>query len=82
MIRFEGDEIIFSSGRRLYANHLLIGINLGYGHLEISSGYDDHIIYDLGPGYTRSDDLLTVDEQRDLADAMIERWQRFKDTLR
>lgn len=69
----EGDDIVFSSGRRLHANCGIVGID---SELEISEGYDGGIAYyvnDPGPH-----NQFSGDDMRELADLMIARWQRFK----
>ncbi len=58
------------SGRTLYANQHIIGIN---PDLELSEGYDGHI-GDMGGE-------LTLDEQQELAAFMIELWTHYRDRL-
>lgn len=68
------DRIKFSSGREIYANCGIIGIDAG---LSISEGYDGGIAW---PSHDWGEPL-TKDDMRELADMLIDRWQRFKETL-
>lgn len=65
------DEIVFSSGKSIYANNNIVGID---AELEISEGYDGSIFIEGHNG----EELLTKPELIELADMMIDRWQRFK----
>jgi hypothetical protein len=55
-----------TTGRRIYANCHLISIN---HEMQVGEGYDTNL--DEGPE-------LTTEEKRELADYMIELWERFK----
>lgn len=67
------DELVFASGRRVYVHDGTIGISPDL--TKICYGEDGHISWPKGNGN------LTVDDMRELCDAMIDRWQRFKSTL-
>lgn len=80
-MHIDRNDVIFSSGRVKYANFGIIGISQG---LEITEGYDGgfHCARD---EFESDEDYecregLTRDEQIELADFMIETWQRFKDS--
>ena len=63
---YNKDTYTLSTGRSFYANRGFIGIT---GSLELSEGYDGDI---------RNVDEFTQSEKDELADFMIELWQRFK----
>ena len=80
-MKFEDDKIVFSSGRTAYANRGIVGLSEpDEGGWQISEGYDG------GLWHTGSDDWreegdpnkLSPDDLRELADHMIDMWQRFK----
>lgn len=86
-VTFDGDEIIFSSGRRISCNCGIVGITpnpeqeRAYGNeAYISEGYDgtievrDEYEFEGGGWHT----LLKGEDAGELADAMIARWQAFK----
>ena len=64
-MRIDGDDIIFSTGKRLYANCGIIGID---PDLDVYEGYDG----DFG------DDKLTEEEKLELAEYMITVWKSYK----
>jgi hypothetical protein len=59
------EEIVFSTGRREYANWYIIGISPS---LDVSQGYDGHI----------DTDKFSPEERAELADYMIGLWSKFK----
>lgn len=61
-----------STGRTFDANRSIIGIN---PLLEISEGYDGHIVFE-DEDYNELE--LTKEERTELADYMIKLWQEFK----
>lgn len=61
----KNQEYIFNSGRKVYANHGIIGLGLDD---DVSEGYDGSF----GPSY-----LFTAAERREIAAYMIERWRRW-----
>lgn len=64
-MRIEGDDLIFSSGKTIYANQGIVGIDSeGY----ITEGYDGGI----------DDDKFTPDEKMEFADYMIGLWRSYK----
>ena len=66
-MNFEGDEAVFSTGKREYANYAeIIGINPDN---ELFCGCDDSF----GGG------SLSPEECQELADHMIVQWQSFKE---
>jgi hypothetical protein len=58
------------TGRKITANDHIIGIN---HELKLYEGYDG----DLG----EYDDTFTGEEQRELADFMIQLWGKYKDSI-
>lgn len=72
MAKDEDYGIRLSTGNQIYANACVIGID---AHGEISGGYDDPIclIWHGSPELTKPGLV-------ELADHMIARWQKFKDT--
>lgn len=64
MAKYGGDGVILDSGREIYANCGIVGIDeRGF----VSEGYDGEV-------YTKK---FTDAERRDLADLMISRWWAF-----
>ena len=65
-LKCEQDTLVFSTGKEIYANHGIVGINPSLGIFE---GYDD----DLYP------ESFTKDEKIELADYMIGLWKKFRE---
>jgi hypothetical protein len=59
-------ELVFSSGRELYANNGIIGIDEAG---DTFGGYDGSLEY--------LDDPLTKEERKELSEYMIERWKKY-----
>lgn len=66
------DCIKLKSGREIYANNGIVGIDAG---LELYEGYDGGIDLDDCPS------PLSHEEKLEFADIMIDRWMRFKAAL-
>ena len=79
-MRVEKDELIFSSGRRVYAHCCIIGIA---PDLSISYGYDGGITWPIPDWWTEEEKQreMTADDARELADYMIAQWTKFKDAI-
>lgn len=73
-MKIEGDYLIFSGGKRVYANAGIIGINTDY---RLAGGYDNYLEFD---DMEDGDELTTV-EKLEMADYMIELWQSYKKEL-
>lgn len=82
----KNEHIVFKSGRRLYSNMGMIGID---DFLEVGGGCDNYIytfpykyhdgtINELIGDFIRVGDLHEEDAE-ELSDIMIERWIRFKE---
>lgn len=74
------DNLKLKSGRELYANLGFIAIN---EKLDIAEGYDGGL--PLAPNhsdYEFDEDKLTKEEALELADIMIDRWNRFKEACK
>jgi hypothetical protein len=72
MITVKGDEIEFSSGRKMYANNGIVGIS---PNLEVFEGYDgDVYVMDNKGKYSHE---LTDKEAIELANYMLVLWSRF-----
>ena len=75
-MHIEGDSVIFSTGRRRYANNGIIGIA---PDMEITEGSDGGFYRGKDQESWRSPaELLTTAELLELADYMIEQWQQFR----
>lgn len=76
------NELVFRSGRREYVHTGQISIT-SEGPFELGYGEDGGICWPLRTGYGAIEDWqdLTADDMRELADLMIERWQKFRATL-
>lgn len=74
-MKTEKDSLVFSTGKKMYANCAIVGLCPGSDETVVFTGYDDGI----GLPEQPFNDLnaLTPDECVELADAMIERWGRF-----
>ena len=75
-MKIEGDNVIFSTGKVKSANCGIIGI--GHGH-SVSEGYDGGFFEPKDEG--EDDEYyegLTKEEQVELAEYMIKRWEDFK----
>lgn len=78
MVKFEGDYIILTSGKRIYANRHIVEIAVT-GDFGVIEGYDGGIISEFNIKENDKEfECLTKDEIFELADLMIKRWQEFK----
>lgn len=68
-MKIDGDDLIFSTGKKVYANNGIIGISPSG---EISEGYDGDI----------DTENLTPEEKLELANYMLVKWESFKLSLR
>ena len=78
-MKIEGDDVIFSTGTIKRANRGIIGL----GHDKtISEGYDGDL-HSPKQDWQDDDDYegLSKDEQIELADYMIKRWEEFKASI-
>lgn len=76
-MKCEEGDLVFSSGRRAYANGYIVGIS---PELELSEGYDTGFEFGVShddPDRTRK----KIEDARELASHMIERWMKFRDSL-
>ena len=62
-MRIEGDSVILSSGKKLYANRGIIGLTTD---LNITTGYDGGLVEDRGD--------LTPEDYIEISDYMVSRW--------
>jgi hypothetical protein len=65
------DELVFSTGTRIYANRGIVGIG---PKLDVYEGYDGGI-----SAVARHTTNFTPEEWSELADYAISQWQRLKD---
>ena len=65
-MKVEGDYLIFSSGKKVYANCGIVG--MGPNLSEPTGGYDHSLTYE---------DELSPDEIRELSDFMVALWQQY-----
>jgi len=72
-MKIEGNYIIFSTGKTRYANGGIIGLA---PDMEVSEGYDGEFYN--GDGWRDEEESLTKAELVELADFMIEQWQKFR----
>jgi hypothetical protein len=66
-MKFDDDQVVFSSGKSEYAFSGIIGINSA---LELSYGYDGSL----------ADERWTKEEAIELADYMIALWTKYKES--
>lgn len=75
-MKIEGDTVIFSTGKTSYANCGIIGLS---PRMDVSEGYDGGFYN--GPDsedWKDEEERLTKAELIELADYMIEQWQKFR----
>ena len=70
-----GSEIILSSGRKIYENQNIVGID---DQGELFEGYAGTISW---PSLDYQEQQLTSDDMRELCDIMIARWQKYKGSI-
>lgn len=77
------DDLLFSSGRRVYAHNACISLNLvdrdepGESPFALGYGADGGLVtFD---DWFDPENALSAQDCVELADAMIERWQRFRE---
>ena len=76
---FDDDYLVLHSGRRLYVNRGIIGLD---PDLRLSHGYDGGFNYTWPPStWGDSTNTLSPAEVHEIADVMIARWVAFKATL-
>lgn len=78
MMKTEGDYLIFSSGRRAYANCGVVGLG---PDLSPREGWDGGIDWPRYEDDPVGPEDLTAADMRELADHMILRWKLFKESL-
>lgn len=83
-MRTTDSTLIFSTGKKVYANNCIVGIDQ---HLCTYEWYDGKL-YPPVDDYESvefvdhdEDDMLTGEERRELADHMIGLWQKFRDRI-
>ena len=67
-MKIDGDGLIFSTGKAVYANNGIVGISDMDGLIAIWEGYDDEVAVN----------DLSMDERIELADYMIGLWRKFR----
>ena len=76
------EGLTFSTGKTVYANRGIIGICITENKLDndyLYQGYDGTIGFSEDAPVSLDDEFLTPLECVELADAMLERWQQFRD---
>lgn len=78
-MKIEGDELVFSSGRRRYANGAIIGLraDANASHADSITGGYDHGMIDLAYEHEESEPLTPADI-RELAQHMQARWRQIE----
>lgn len=80
-MKIEDDKIVFLSGRTAYANRGIVGLREpDEDGWHITVGYDGGLWSTGTPYWHKEGDprKLSPDDLRELADHMIDMWQRFK----
>lgn len=77
-MKVEGSDLIFSSGRSLYAHGGIVGMT-STDEPEISGGWDNGIGT---AAEAMRIEKLSPEDLIELADFMIARWQAFRDAVR
>lgn len=78
VVPISADEIRFSSGRTAYAHRLMFSLN---ARMEVGYGADGDLDWPPTWPQFQSDNSLTAEDMRELADYMIALWARFKESL-
>ncbi len=65
-MKIEGDDVIFSSGKKLYANLGRIGL-----------GPDLNVVQGSDGGFVSGDEDLTPEERKELSKFMIKLWRAY-----
>jgi hypothetical protein len=70
------------SGREVYANQGIFGLEEKADGFSVTQGYDGNVRWPV-PDWDDSDPErdLTADDMREIADMMIDRWGRFRAAL-
>ena len=78
-MKVKGDDLIFRTGRVMYANGGIIGID---SDLEVTGGYDSGFCRPKEDWMEEGDfeDVLDKQEHIELADHMIGLWEKFKES--
>jgi hypothetical protein len=76
-MKYQNSRYVMSTGREIYANQGIIGLS---PDLHLSGGYDQGIEWPSGD-WLEPEDRLTAEDMLELADEMISRWQRFRDSI-
>lgn len=74
-MKIEGNKVIFSTGKARYANRGIIGLHPNMG---VSEGYDGWFYNDDEDEWRDEKQKLSKTELIELADYMIEQWQKFR----
>ena len=78
------DEIKLRSGKKIYANRLILGISLAEDEMEapLFEGYDGDIwLTDYNSEINDYEPAFTKEELFELADIAIARWNKFKEAV-
>lgn len=71
----ENDDFILSSGEKMYANELILGISEKDGSISVTGGYDQLIQND---SYCEvRDGGLTKEEKKEIAEYVISLWNKW-----
>ncbi len=70
------NEIILTSGKKLYANCLIVGID---PELNVSGGYDQGNIDSLYNNDTHEYEKISKEDRVELAEYMIALWIKYRD---
>lgn len=77
-MKIVGEYLIFNTGKRVYANNGIVGID---GDYLLSTGYDNYLETPFLENNDEGYEELTKAEALELADYMIEVWQNYKQRL-
>jgi hypothetical protein len=69
-------ELILSTGKKIYANHDIVGLAVHDDKFYLTSGYDSYLESDLDEY-----ESFTRDEKIEIADYQIALWTRYKNQL-
>lgn len=76
-MKISGNKVLFSTGREKSANCGIIGLAPDG---NVTDGYDSEFYSKDDAEWMDPEDILTAAERVELAEYMIEQWQRFKAT--
>lgn len=78
-MQVKGDEITFSSGKKLYTHRGMLSLN---SKMELGYGADGEIVWPIPEGwYDIYNEYMSTEDMRELVDYMLGLWKKLGDSL-